>query len=107
MRGEIMDRPLLVSGIIEHAERYHAGGEVVSRLVEGGIHRYTYREAAARMRRLANALEAMGIKPGERLATLAWNTPPPLRALLRGPGDGRGVPYGESAPLPRRACSTS
>ena len=74
MRGEIMDRPLLVSGIIEHAERYHAGGEVVSRLVEGGIHRYTYREAAARMRRLANALEAMGIKPGERLATLAWNT---------------------------------
>ena len=74
MRGEIMDRPLLVSGIIEHAERYYAGGQVVSRLVEGGIHRYTYRDAAARMRRLANALEALGVEPGDRLATLAWNT---------------------------------
>ena len=74
MRGEIMDRPLLVSGIIEHAERYFGDAEVVSRRVEGGIHRYTYRDAAARMRRLANALEALGIEAGDRLATLAWNT---------------------------------
>ena len=74
MRGEIMDRPLLVSGIIAHAERYFADAEVVSRRVEGGIHRYTYRDAAARMRQLASALEKLGIKPGDRLATLAWNT---------------------------------
>ena len=74
MRGEIMDRPLLVSGIVTHAERYFADGEVVSRRVEGGIHRYTYRNAAARMRRLANALEKLGVAPGDRLATLAWNT---------------------------------
>ncbi len=74
MRGEIMDRPLLVSGIVTHAERYFADAEVVSRRVEGGIHRYTYRDAAARMRRLANALEALGVGPGDRLATLAWNT---------------------------------
>ena len=74
MRGEIMDRPLLVSGIIEHAERYYAGEELVSRRVEGGIHRYTYRDAAARMRRLANALAALGVEAGDRLATLAWNT---------------------------------
>lgn len=74
MRGEIMDRPLLVSGIVTHAERYFADAEVVSRRVEGGIHRSTYRDAAARMRRLANALEAIGVRPGDRLATLAWNT---------------------------------
>ena len=74
MRGEIMDRPLLVSGIVTHAERYFADAEVVSRRVEGGIHRYTYRDAAARMRRLANALEALGVGSGDRLATLAWNT---------------------------------
>ena len=74
MRGEIMDRPLLVSGIVTHAERYFADAEVVSRRVEGGIHRYTYRDAAARMRRLANALEALGVGCGDRLATLAWNT---------------------------------
>ena len=74
MQGEIMDRPLLVSGIITHAERYYARTEVVSRLVEGGVHRYTYAEAAARMRRLARALERLGFVPGDRLATLAWNT---------------------------------
>ena len=74
MLGGMMNRPLMVSAIIAHAARYHAGREVVSRQVEGGIHRYTYRDAEVRMRRLARALGALGIERGDRLATLAWNT---------------------------------
>ena len=74
MLGGMMHRPLMVGAIIAHAARYHAGREVVSRRVEGGIHRYTYREAEARMRRLARALRGLGIERGDRLATLAWNT---------------------------------
>ena len=69
-----MDRPLLVSSIIEHAARYHARQEVVSRTVEGPIHRYTYAQSRARMRQLARALRGLGVEPGDRVATLAWNT---------------------------------
>ena len=47
MQGLMMDMPLLISSLIRHAERYHGDTEIVSRLVEGGIHRYTYRDAHA------------------------------------------------------------
>ena len=74
MQGLMMDDPLLISSLIRHADRYHGDTEIVSRLVEGaGIHRYTYREAHSRARRLANALTALGVKMNDRVATLAWN----------------------------------
>ena len=74
MQGLMMDTPLLISSLIKHADRYHGDTEIVSRLVEGGgIHRYTYREAHSRARRLANALTALGVKMNDRVATLAWN----------------------------------
>ena len=73
MNGLMMQRPLLISSLIVHAERHHGEREVVSRRVEGDIHRTTYRELAARSRQMANALAALGVKPGERVATLAWN----------------------------------
>ncbi len=56
-----------------HADRHHPDAQIVSRRVEGDIHRTTYRELHRRSRRLANALAALGVKPGERVATLAWN----------------------------------
>ena len=68
-----MDRPLLISSLLTHAERHHGDQEIVSRRVEGDVHRYTYRELAQRARRLANALAARGIVQGDRVATLAWN----------------------------------
>ena len=83
-----MERPLLVSAIIAYAARYHAGAQVVSRRVEGGVHRYTYAEAAVRMRRLARALETLGIAPGDRLATLAWNTHRHFELYFAVPGTG-------------------
>ncbi len=74
MQGLMMGTPLLISSIIEHAARNHARTEIVSRTVEGPIHRYGYADAHARMKRLANALRALGVEPADRVGTLAWNT---------------------------------
>ncbi len=73
MLGIMMDRQLLVSSLIEHAATYHADAEIVSRTVEGPIHRYTYADACRRAKQTANALIKLGIRPGDRVATLAWN----------------------------------
>ena len=74
MLGNMMDNQLLISGVIEHAEKYHSDAKIVSRTVEGPIHRYTYSDAAKRSRKLANALENLGLKKGDTVGTLAWNT---------------------------------
>ncbi|XLM21342.1 AMP-binding protein, partial [Chromobacterium piscinae] len=73
LRGQMMDLPLLISDLLAHAERFHGDTEIVSRTVEGPIHRYTYRDAARRARQLANALPSLGVAPGDRIGTLAWN----------------------------------
>ena len=73
MRGLMMDMPLLVSSLIEHADLNHGDVEIVSRTLEGPIHRTTYSQAHRRARRLAQALMRLGVREGERVATLAWN----------------------------------
>jgi fatty-acyl-CoA synthase len=73
MLGQMMQLPLLISSLIVHAERHHPEREIVSRRVEGDIHRTTYKQLAQRSRQMANALGGLGVKPGERVATLAWN----------------------------------
>jgi len=73
MQGSMMQLPLLISSLLVHAERHHPEQQIVSRRVEGDIHRMTYRELAARARRMANALKALGVKQSDRVATLAWN----------------------------------
>jgi 3-(methylthio)propionyl---CoA ligase len=74
LRGLMGDQPLLVSMCIQHAARNHADTEIVSRTIEGPIHRYTYAQAEPRARRVAKALQRIGIRPGDRVATMAWNT---------------------------------
>ena len=73
MHGLMMNMPLLISSLIRHASEHHSDTEIVSRLTEGGIHRYTYSDAHTRSRQLANALLKLGIKPSDRVGTLAWN----------------------------------
>ncbi|HEY5310783.1 MAG TPA: 3-(methylthio)propionyl-CoA ligase [Casimicrobiaceae bacterium] len=73
MQGLMQDVPLLISSLIRHADRHHGQVEIVSRRVEGDIHRTTYRQLHARARQLANALDNWGVGMGERIATLAWN----------------------------------
>ena len=73
MLGLMQSQPLLISSLIEFAERHHGDGEIVSRRVEGDIHRYTYKDLAARSRQLANALDREGLQFSDRVASLAWN----------------------------------
>src|SRR5262245_43986546 len=73
LRGLMMDRPLLVSSVIDYAADLFPHVEVVSQTVEGGLNGYGRRAARERIGRLANALVGLGVKPGDRVATLAWN----------------------------------
>jgi len=74
MQGLMMDMPLLISDLIRHADRHHGDTEIVSKTVEdGAIHRYSYRAAHARSRRLAKAMKLLGVRMHDRVATLAWN----------------------------------
>ena len=73
LRGLMMDQPLLISSLLTHAAENHADTEVVSRTVEGPIHRYTYADSHQRTRQLAQALTRLGVSAGDRIATLAWN----------------------------------
>jgi fatty-acyl-CoA synthase len=73
MLGLMQDQPLLISSLIEFAQRHHGDGEIVSRRVEGDIHRYTWSDVARRARQVANALDGDALGFGDRVATLAWN----------------------------------
>jgi fatty-acyl-CoA synthase len=71
--GQMMDSPLLISNILTSAARHHSNMEIVSKRAEGDIHRYTVVELQMRSKKLAQALEHLGIKKGSRIGTLAWN----------------------------------
>ena len=73
MQGLMMDMPLLISSILQHAARHHGETEIVSRRLEGDIHRYTYAQCEERARRAADAFTRLGVRAGDRVATLAWN----------------------------------
>jgi len=74
MLAKMMDRPLLVSSLIAHAAKWHGDREIVTKTVEGPIHRYTWRECEVRSKKFAEALLKLGIQHGDRIGTLAWNT---------------------------------
>ena len=89
MLGLMQSHELLISSLIEFAERHHGEGEVVSRRVEGDIHRSNYREIASRSRRVANALDGMNLPFSDRIATLAWNGYRHLELYFGVSGSGR------------------
>jgi len=89
MLGLMQSHELLISSLIEFAERHHGEGEVVSRRVEGDIHRSSYREVAARSRQVANALDGMNLPFSDRIATLAWNGYRHLELYFGVSGSGR------------------
>ena len=91
MLGQMQNHPLLTSMLLEFAERHHGDGEIVSRRVEGDIHRYTYRDLARRSRQLAATLDKAGLQQGDRVATLAWNGYRHLELYFGVTGSGRVV----------------
>ena len=74
MQGLMMDAPLLVSSLLEHAARVHGTTEIVARTAEGGNHRTTYAATYRRAKQLAKALARLGVQTGDRIGSLAWNT---------------------------------
>ena len=86
--GLMMERPLLVSGIIEHAAGQFGDVEIVSRETHGPLFRYTYAQCAARSRKLANALKAMGLGPGSAVGSIAWNNHRHMEAYYAVSGSG-------------------
>jgi acyl-CoA synthetase (AMP-forming)/AMP-acid ligase II len=73
MNGLMMDSQLTITSIMKHADRINGGSEIVSFTADNPHHRYTYKDAFRRVRQMANALQDIGFKPGDRIATLAWN----------------------------------
>ena len=73
MKGLMMDMPLTITAVMQHAEMYHGNREIVSATSETGLRRATYTEVFRRARKLFNALQALDCRPGDRIATLAWN----------------------------------
>ncbi len=89
MLGLMQDQPLLISNLIEFADKHHGDSEVVSRRVEGDIHRYTWSDVARRSRQVANALDGMKLGFSDRVATLAWNGYRHLELYFGVSGSGR------------------
>ncbi len=89
MLGLMQSQPLLISSLIDFAERHHGDAEIVSRRVEGDIHRYTYRDVARRARQVAGALDALKLQFSDRVATLAWNGYRHLELYFGVSGSGR------------------
>ncbi len=88
MRGLMQDHPLLISAVLAHAARHHAQGEIVARTSDGAIHRSSWGEIEEKARRLVNALAALGIGPGDRVATLGWNDHRHVQIYYAVPGMG-------------------
>jgi acyl-CoA synthetase (AMP-forming)/AMP-acid ligase II len=89
MLGLMQDQPLLISGLIDFADKHHGDGEIVSRRVEGDIHRYTWSDVARRSRQVANALDGMKLGFSDRVATIAWNGYRHLELYFGVSGSGR------------------
>ena len=89
MLGLMQNQPLLISGLIDFADKHHGDGEVVSRRVEGDIHRYTWSDVARRSRQVANALDGMKLGFSDRVATIAWNGYRHLELYFGVSGSGR------------------
>jgi len=73
LMGQMMQMPLMISSLIRHAARHAGDVEIVSKRIEGDVHRYTWRDAELRSRKVAQALARLGLQPGDRVGTLAWN----------------------------------
>jgi acyl-CoA synthetase (AMP-forming)/AMP-acid ligase II len=89
MLGLMQNQPLLISSLIDFAERHHGDAEIVSRRVEGDLHRYAWRDVAARARQVANALDSTNLLFSDRVATLAWNGYRHLELYFGVSGSGR------------------
>ncbi len=86
MHGLMQQQPLMISSLLRHAARHHGGTEIVSKTTDGTLHRATWAGLERSARRLARALLALGIRPHDRVGTLAWNGHRHLEIYYAAPG---------------------
>ncbi len=101
MNGLMMDWPLLIPSILRRAGRTYPEKPIISRWADGTIHRMTYGDLEVRVHRLMNALRTLGIRPGDRVATLAWNSHRHLELYFAVPSIGRRAAYDQLPPVAR------
>jgi fatty-acyl-CoA synthase len=89
MFGLMQQQSLLISSLIDFAEKHHGDGEIISRRVEGDIHRSSWAQVARRARQVANALDGMSLAQSDRIGTLAWNGYRHLELYFGVSGSGR------------------
>ncbi|MCZ6677871.1 MAG: long-chain fatty acid--CoA ligase [Candidatus Poribacteria bacterium] len=88
MQGLMMDYPLTIDRILEHANRIYPRKKISTKLPDGSMHRYTYANLYGRVKRLANVLDKLGVEPGDRVGTFAWNNYQHLELYYAIPGSG-------------------
>lgn len=88
MKSSMMDYPLTLQAILERIPRFYGGVEIVSRLPDSSLHRYTYADFYRRAKALAQALQLAGLRPGDRVATLCWNHYAHMEAYFGVPAGG-------------------
>src|SRR3979409_2049554 len=88
MTGLMMDYPLTLTHILERAAKIYPRQEIASRLPEGSMHRYSYRDLHQRVHRLSHALDSLGVQSGDRVGTLCWNSSPHLELYFAIPCSG-------------------
>ena len=89
LMGQMMKLPLTVASLIRHAARHAGEVEIVSKRCEGDVHRSNWTGVARRARQFAQALDALGVAPGDRVATLAWNGHRHVEIYYGSSGSGR------------------
>ena len=99
MQSTMSDFQLTIGSIFEHGVNVHAESEVLTWMGDRA-RRATFREVGNRVRRLACALQRLGIRPGDRVGTFCWNTPGAPGSLLCHLVDGRRGPHPQHSPLP-------
>src|ERR1700687_4413395 len=107
MLGSMQDWPLVVPAILDHAARFHGGREMVTRTVEGPLARTNYTQLHSRARRVAKALTRRGIRLGDRVGTLAWNTARLLRPGTASWGSAPSATRSTRASSPSRSPTSS
>ncbi|MEX0348574.1 MAG: long-chain fatty acid--CoA ligase [Paracoccaceae bacterium] len=88
MLGQMMTQPLLISSLIDHAERYHGDTEIWSVITSGGVEQTSWSQVASNARRIGSTLSELGLEPQARIATLAWNNRRHLEAYFGVSGAG-------------------
>ena len=89
LSGLMMDYQLTIDRVLEHGNRLYPHKKIRTKLPDGTLHEYSFRDFYGRVKRLCNVLEGLGVEPGDRVGTFAWNNYQHVELYFGVPGRGR------------------